>query len=196
MIDAISNNNISNIYNNKIQYLSSDTKNFTSHIPKVIYKPPEKQNIWHKYPLKYIVYSNDFGEAVRPVIGNMMARLSWIPSVSYTLLAIGSSDKKNNLAKELAFQGIASFLLPYLTLRTSRHCASTAIDKLPQNWKSSFKQKMQEFPKLDKFVNKFAKNNKSGYKNVAVSAAGIGVLLACVKPIDDAVTKLLNKHFA
>ena len=195
MISAISNNNINNTYNNKIQYLSNDTKNFTAHIPKVMYKQVEKQNIWHKYPLKYIVYSNDFGEAVRPVIGNMMARLSWIPSVSYTLLALNSSGKKDNLAKELAFQGIASFLLPYLTLRTTRHCASKAIDKLPQDWKTSFKQKTQDFPKLDKFVKRFAKNNKSGYKNIAVSTAGIGVLLACVKPIDEAVMKLLNKHF-
>ncbi len=191
MISAISNNT----YNNKIQYLSNDTKNFTSKIPKVIYKSAEKQNVWHRYPLKLMVYSNDFGEAVRPVIGNMMARLSWIPSVSYTLLALNSSGKKDNLAKELAFQGIASFLLPYLTLRTTRHCASKAIDNMPEGWKSTFNKHAEKFPKVDRFIKKFAKNNKSGYRNIAVSTAGIGVLLACVKPIDDAVTKLLNKHF-
>ena len=112
MISAISNNNINNTYNNKIQYLSSDTKNFTAHIPKVIYKQAEKQNIWHKYPLKYVVYSNDFGEAVRPVIGNMMARLSWIPSVSYTLLALNSSGKRIILQKNWHFRELQVFYCP------------------------------------------------------------------------------------
>lgn len=196
MIDAIINNNITNIHNTQIKYAATDTKKFTSKIPKAIYKSAEKQNIWHRYPLKLMVYSNDFGEAVRPVIGNMMARLSWIPSVSYTLLALKSSGNKDNLAKEVAFQGIASFLLPYLTLRTTRHCASKAIDNMPRDWKSSFKKQTENFPAFDKFIRKFAKNNKSGYRNIAVSSAGIGVLLACVKPIDEAVTNLLNKHFS
>lgn len=195
MINTIINNNINNTHNTQLKYVATETKNFTSSIPKIIYKTAEKQNIWHKYPLKLMVYSNDFGEAVRPVIGNMMARLSWIPSVSYTLLALNNSGNKDNLAKELAFQGIASFLLPYLTIRTARHYASKAIDNIPDHWKSSFKKQTQNFPEFDKFIRKFAKNNKSGYRNIAVSSAAIGVLLACVKPIDDAVSKLLTKHF-
>lgn len=197
MIDAIINNRYTNnTHNTQVKYITTDTKNFTSGISKVLYKNAEKPNIWHKYPLKLMVYSNDFGEAVRPIIGNMMARLSWIPSVSYTLLALKSSGKKDNLAKEIAFQGIASFLLPYLTIRTTRHCASKAIENIPHDWKASFKKQTKNFTKFDKFIRKFAKNNKSGYRNIAVSGAGIGVLLACVKPIDNAVTNLLNKYFS
>lgn len=190
-------------YNYRINYKSYNNEKFTSNVPKALYHGIEKfpqavakADIWHKYPLKLLVYSNDFGEAVRPVIGNFMARLSWIPSISYTFLALNSGSKKDNLAKELAFQGIASFLLPFLMLKTARSGASKIIDKIPKNIKTAFAAKTKAMPQIDKFVSKFDKNNRSGYKNIAVSGVGIGVLLACVRPIDNAVKKLLDKHFA
>lgn len=189
-----------NPINNNRTYNPNDTKQFTSKVPQALYKnvakyaPVEKTDIWHEYPLKLLVYSNDFGEAVRPVIGNFMARMSWVPSISYTFLALQSKNEKNNLAKELAFQGIASFLLPFLMLKASRSGASKLIDKIPAEVKNAFAAKTKRMPPLDKFVRKFDKNNQSGYKNIAVSGVGIGVLLACVRPIDEAVKKVLDKH--
>ncbi|HIS36132.1 TPA: hypothetical protein IAC10_05820 [Candidatus Scatousia excrementigallinarum] len=197
MINEVNiNNNKNTIYNHKLIHNPYTTENFTSHVPRVLYKSVEKANIWHKYPLKLMVYSNDVGEAMRPVIGNVMARLSWIPAVSYTLLALNNGNKKDNLAKELAFQGIASFLIPFLMLKTARAGASKAIEKLPKAMKTAFAKQTAKMPEVDKFIRRFDKNNQSGYKNIAVSGMSIGVLLACVKPIDDAVKKVLNKHFA
>lgn len=202
MVNNISINNTSS-NNLRLQYNNNKTENFTSNVPRALYKSieripaaVEKSNIWHEYPLKLLVYSNDFGEAVRPVIGNFMARLSWVPAISYTFLALNNGSKKDKLAKELAFQGIASFLLPFLMLKTSRSGAAKLIDKIPQNMKKAFAAKASEMPALDKFVRRFDKNNQSGYKNIAVSGISIGVLLACVRPVDEAVKRLLNKHLS
>ena len=73
-------------------------------------------NVWHKYPLKLFVYSNDVGEALRPIIGNFLAKLSWLPAILYTILALISQKNRNNdeyIKKEIMFQSLASFILPF-----------------------------------------------------------------------------------
>lgn len=196
-----------NFYKGNNNRRIDNIENFTARVPQInyknIYKSIEKTpiaketaNLWHQYPLKMLVYSNDFGEAVRPVIGNTMARLSWVPSISYTLLALNSGNKRKNLWKEAAFQGIASFLIPYMMLKSTRKLASNVIDKASPALKNSLKSKIAEIPSVDKFINRFKKNNSSGYKNIAVSAVSIGALIAGVKPIDNTVKKFFDRHFA
>lgn len=199
--------NYRNFYKGDNNRRIDNIENFTARVPRVNYqniyrnieKTPiakETANIWHQYPLKMLVYSNDFGEAVRPVIGNAAARFSWVPSISYTLLALNSGNKRKNIWKELAFQGIASFLIPYMMLKSTRTLTSRLIDKASPALKKSFKAKIAEMPSVDKFINRFKKNNASGYKNIAMSAVSIGALIAGVKPIDNAVKKLLDKHIS
>lgn len=206
----IENNNSRIIYHDLYSGIgkrrNDNIENFTARMPRVNYqklyssieKPIAKEtaNIWHQYPLKMLVYSNDVGESVRPVIGNTLALLSWILAISYTLLAVNSGNKRKNLGKELAFQGIASFLMPFLMLKSTRALTSKAIDKVPAAFKNSVKSKIAQLPGVDHLIGRFKKNNASGYKNVAMSAASIGALLVGVKPIDNAVRKMLDKHFA
>lgn len=183
---------------------------FTARVPKGIYKDiysgiektqviqntgkAIKENIWHKYPLKLLVYSNDFGEAVRPVIGGAMAKLSWIPAIFYTLFAINKGEEKNK-TKELVFQGLASFLLPFLLLKSSRKVMHKAIDKIPASFKKTIKERTAKLSVLHKFIERFKKRDSSGYRNLALSAAGIGTIGLGAKPIDNVVKKFLEPQF-
>ena len=211
MIQAI--NNTDNIQYNQYNKTKSDKnsnnlgtlKNFASlsynmqnesftALPAVLLKNAVKEStsVWHKYPLKLMVYSNDVGEAVRPVLGNMFAKLSLIPAVFYTGFAINAGKKKDNLGKELLFQGIASFLMPFLLVKSTRAAASKAIEKMPEKVKQNIKNKTAEIGFLDKLINKFKKGKSSGYKNVALTGISIGALALLIKPIDEAVKKVLD----
>lgn len=152
----------------------------------------ETASVWHKYPLKLMVYSNDVGEAVRPLLGNLFAKLSLIPAVFYTGFALNAGKKKENLGKELLFQGIASFLMPFLLVKSTRAAASKAFDKMPDKFKQIVKDETAKIGFLDKLINKFKKGNSSGYKNVALTGISIGVLALSIKPIDEAVKKILD----
>ncbi|MBS5802227.1 MAG: hypothetical protein KIC80_04345 [Brachyspira sp.] len=81
-------------------------------------------------------------------------------------------------------------------LKSTRALTSKAIDKVLAAFKNSVKSKIAQLPGVDHLIGRFKKNNASGYKNVVMSAASIGALLVGVKPIDNAVRKMLDKHFA
>lgn len=190
-----------------IEHKKNDAKveTFSGRIPKGIYKDiyrniPKTQaatqaaDIWHKYPLKLLVYSNDFGEAVRPVIGGFMAKLSWLPAILYTLFAVNSGEDKKDKTKEIAFQAFASFLLPFLLLKSVRSGASKLIDKIPTNFKQKIKEKTAKISLLDKVINKFKKHNSSGYRNLALSTVGIASLSLGVRPIDKYVNNTMERY--
>lgn len=184
----------------------TEQENFTARMPKGIYKDlykniekntaKETSNIWHKYPLKLLVYSNDFGEATRPIIGNALARFSWIPAIFYTTFALKSGTKKEGLGKEVAFQVIASFLMPFALIKTSRTLASKTIDKMSPAFKKAIKSQTAKIGIVDKIINKFSKKNSSGHRNLALSAVSIGALAVGVKPIDNYVKKTLDANFS
>lgn len=209
----IDNSNRKGIYKDLYKAINTENKKndtkvetFSGRIPKGIYKDiykniekakvvsAENNDIWHKYPLKLLVYSNDFGEAVRPVIGGFLAKLSWIPAILYTLLAVNSGEDKKDKTKELAFQAVASFLLPFLMLKSVRSAASKLIDKVPLNFKQKIKEKTSKIIFLDKVVNKFKKHNSSGYRNLALSTVGIASLSLGVRPIDKYVHNRMERY--
>lgn len=153
----------------------------------------ETSSIWHKYPLKLMVYSNDFGEAVRPVIGNAMAKMSWLPAIGYTFFALKNSGKKENLGKEIAFQVLASFMLPFLLLKSSRKVAAKVIDNISVGFKQKMQKQLAKHDFVEKFVNKFKRENSSGYRNLALSAVGVGAIAVGAKPIDKGVKHMFEK---
>lgn len=165
-------------------------------IYKGIEKAQAKNDIWHKYPLKILVYSNDFGEAVRPIIGGALAKLSWIPAIFYTIFALKSKEDKKNIRKEITFQAVASFILPFLLLKSSRKAMHKAIDHIPASFKENIKAKTAKISILDKLINKFKKNNSSGYRNFALSVGGIGTIAIGAKPIDNMVKSCMDNHLA
>lgn len=214
MIQAINNNNINN--NNQLNkynsykaneqfYKKSTLKNFASlsynmqgenftALPTAYVKAAVKKttSVWHKYPLKLMVYSNDVGEAARPIIGNTLAKLSLIPAMFYTGFALNAGKKKENLGKEILFQGIASFLMPFLLVKSSRAVAKKGIEMVPVKFRQAVKNETAKMPALDKLISKFSKKNSSGHKNIALTAFSMAALAVGVKPMDEMVKKVLD----
>jgi hypothetical protein len=159
----------------------------------------EKKNIWHQYPLKALVYTNDLGEALRPIIGNFYAKLSWLPSIIYTFFAISKNNKKaesGNLTREILFQLFASFLLPLLMLKATRKIFNKIIDKIPLKSKETIKTSIKSNNWLYNFCKKFEKEKTSGHRNIGLSTLGLLVLAIAVKPIDNFVEHSLDKLYA
>lgn len=162
-----------------------------------------KKDALHKLPLKAIAYTSNMGEALKPIIGAFLAKLSWIPSLFYAFLAIFtkglSSDKEpstpQKIPREFLYQAIASFLLPDLAVKSSRELANKLINKIPSKTKELMKVSTQNISWLDKFIQRFKKQNSSGYRNFALSAVGIGSLAFAIKPIDNFTNTSLNKLY-
>lgn len=157
--------------NNQIT-LTSKAANFG------IQKNADNENKYHKYPLKYLAYCNDFGIALRPITGNFISALSWIPTISYIALAANHSAKNSNSSKnskekfkkELFFQCSANLALPFILIETSK----LITEKL-----------------LKKGLNKMTKVQK----NLFNSVTSILILLASVKKIDGISDKMTNYFF-
>lgn len=143
-----------------------------------VQKNNQNESKYHKYPLKYLAYTNDFGVALRPIIGNSLSALTWIPTISYICLAVSHSaknmdnnvDVKEELKKELFFQSSANLALPFLLIETSK----CLIEKL-----------------LKKGLNKMTNFQKNLFK----SGAGILILLASVEKIDKISDEMANYFF-
>lgn len=217
MIDSNYYSNKKGIYKDLYRTIDTDKKEKES--PKAFYakkgiykdlyrqieedkKAKKQDNIIHKYPIKAFAYISNIGEALKPLIGALLAKLSYIPSLLYAFIAIiskcvesqkGDQNKSKTLTKEIVYQALASFLLPDLVVKSSRKISNTLINKIS----IKNKQKLQEFTMnigwLDNLIQKFTKGNVSGYRNFALSMVGISSLAFAVKPIDNFVGNSLNK---
>lgn len=156
----------------------------------------DKKSIWHTYPLKICAYSNDVGEAVRPVIGAFFAKLSWLPAIFYIRGAIlskafcpNSPDKSKEVSKEILFQGIASLLLPMILVKSVVKAKHKILDALPTKSKEFIKNGIKKFDWLNKL-------NENRYRATCESAVGLLALAVAVKPIDYYTEKALNKVYS
>lgn len=139
----------------------------------------EDKNKYHQYPIKYLAYTNDFGIALRPIIGNKFSLASWIPTISYVFFAANYSSKntknnqnqKENFRKELCFQCIANLALPFLLIETTKFLT----EKIIQN----------KTKKLTKFN-----------KDLLVSGINILILLSSVKKMDEISHNITNYFFS
>lgn len=162
----------------------------------------DKENIWHTYPLKGIAYSNDIGEALRPIIGSFLAKLSWIPAIFYVLGAIlskaldpSSSNKSKELTKEILFQSLASLALPILLVKSVGKATHKVLDKVPECTKDKIKNSIRQIDWLHKFGERFKKEEMNQYRVLAESGAGLFALAFAVKPIDNFVDNSLNQIY-
>lgn len=160
-----------------------------------------EENIWHTYPLKGMAYSNDLGEAMRPIIGAFLAKLSWIPTIIYGLLAILNkcSDSENKesggVSREILFQLFASFLLPLLLVKSVGKATHKILDNISVKTKESIKSSIKRIDWLHKFGEKFKNGSMNQYRTVAESGMGLLALAIAVKPIDNFVDSSLNKIY-
>lgn len=161
----------------------------------------EKENIWHTYPLKGMAYSNDLGEAMRPIIGASLAKVSWIPTIIYGLFAILSkcSDSDNNksdgISREILFQLFASFLLPLLLVKSVGKATHKILDNVSVKTKENIKNSIKQIDWLHKFGEKFKNEKMNQYRTITESAMGLLALAIAVKPIDNFVDNSLNKVY-
>ncbi len=161
-----------------------------------------KKSIWHQYPFKLFVYSNDFGEALRPVLGSLVAKASWIISLLYAFMSI--NHKKTNAVsdehakaekrKEIKFQFLASFLLPFILIKSTRKGAEMLLDRIPQAQKNNLKKYFTQNERLNKFISKFEHKNISGHRNLFLAGVGVAAIVAGAKPIDNLVRKAFIKE--
>ena len=208
-----------------------------------------KDDIYSKYPVRLLGFTNEVGAAVSPLIGPVGELISYAPALSYIFMDVKDkykrgengnyeSPSKKKAVEQLTFQTFASVILPTATVKTAQALANKIIDA-PQmsNVKKSFDGFINKNLKLKNFVNKFAdkaedavpkkaitkfaigfqkalnvitvfpmffKNapNKSGARNIALTAIGLTALAAAIKPldkfteriiIDKGVKPLLNK---
>lgn len=110
-----------------------------------------------KWPLRGAAFTNEVGEALRPLIGNY-ATLSWVPALLY----IGADiyDKyKNDQTKyspsshrgleQAIFQGMASIFLPLVAVKAGQNLFSligqSGSDKITYNTKEHITELAQEF---------------------------------------------------
>lgn len=110
-----------------------------------------------KWPLRGAAFTNEVGEALRPLIGNY-ATLSWIPALLY----IGADvyDKYKNdqteyspnsrrCLKQAIFQGMASVFLPLIAVKAGQNMFSQfgkfTEDKITLNSKEHISKIAEEF---------------------------------------------------
>lgn len=121
------------------------------------------------WPLRGTAFTNEIGEAMRPLIGNY-ATLSWAPALLY----IGADvyDKYKNdqteyspdsrrALKQALFQGLASVCLPIFAVKIGQNLFSlfglTAKDKITFNTKEHVNRLAEEFVangKMHAYANK------------------------------------------
>lgn len=110
-----------------------------------------------KWPLRGCAFTNEVGEALRPLIGNF-ATLSWIPALLYIGADVYDKYKNDKTEyspdskrcfKQALFQGLASIALPLVAVKLGQTVFSTlgifSKDKLTINTKESIINIAQEF---------------------------------------------------
>ena len=109
------------------------------------------------WPLRGAAFTNEVGEALRPVIGNY-ATLSWAPALLYIGADIYDKYKNNQTEyspnskrglKQAIFQGSASILLPLIAVKAGQNLFSQfgkfAEDKVTYNVKENVSKLAENF---------------------------------------------------
>ena len=137
--------------------VSVDNKNFRADTRTIDKESGNYSDPLMKWPLRGCAFSNEVGEALRPIIGNY-ATLSWIPALMY----IGADvyDKYKNdqneyspdsrrCLKQAIFQGMASVFLPLIAVKAGQNAFSQfgkmTEDKITLNTKEKISQTAENF---------------------------------------------------
>ena len=99
-------------------------------------KNKTKYNKYHEYPLKYIADSNNYGMALKPIIGSTISALSWVPSVGYAYCAVmheynkskNCGSNENAVKNELVFQLVGNLFGPLLIVELTQYAIKKLIN--------------------------------------------------------------------
>ena len=97
-----------------------------------------KEDIYMKWPLRGLAYSNELGEIVRPMSG-LVANLLWIPAIGYIAADVGDKYKHNRYGevepskkragKQLSFQMLASVILSTAAVKAGQKITNIISSK-------------------------------------------------------------------
>ncbi len=109
------------------------------------------------WPLRGAAFSNEVGEAIRPLIGSY-ANLTWIPALMYIGADVYDKYKNNQTEyspdskrclKQAIFQGLASIFLPVLAVKIGQNAFSQlgkfSKDKISLNSKEQISKVAEQF---------------------------------------------------
>ena len=124
---------------------------------KTINKDGEYKDPLMRWPLRGAAFTNEVGEALRPIIGGY-ATLSWVPALMYIGADIYDKYKNNNTEyspnskrclKQAIFQGMASIFLPLVAVKAGQKVFSQfgklTEDKITLNSKEQVSKIAEEF---------------------------------------------------
>ena len=103
-------------------------KTFTADIANKNSTSKEYVDPLMKWPMRGAAFTNELGEALRPVIGNC-ANLAWVPALLYIGADVYDKYKNNETEyspnskrclKQAIFQGLASILLPIFAIKAGQ----------------------------------------------------------------------------
>ena len=97
-----------------------------------------KNDMYMKWPLRGLAYSNELGEIIRPMSG-LAANLLWIPAIGYIAADIGDKYKHNQYGetepskkragKQFSFQMLASVILPTAAVKVGQKLTNIISSK-------------------------------------------------------------------
>lgn len=124
---------------------------------KTVNKDGEYRDPLMRWPLRGAAFTNEVGEALRPIIGGY-ATLSWVPALMYIGADVYDKYKNNNTEyspnskrclKQAIFQGMASIFLPLVAVKVGQKVFSQfgklTEDKITLNSKEQVSRIAEEF---------------------------------------------------
>lgn len=124
-----------------------------------INKEPEKsqekrRDIYMEMPVRALGYTNEVGEALRPVIGKW-AWASWVPAIAYIGADVADKYKQDEYgnqepsgeraAKQLSTQLLASVILPTVAVKAGQTAVDMASGTVKPGLSFSNREKISEF---------------------------------------------------
>ncbi len=117
-------------FGNRNYYLTREQINQLNFKSTENEKPKEKRrDIYAEMPLRALGYSNELGEAIRP-LSPMLANLSWLPAIGYISADIADKYRqdefsvkdpsKSRASKQLVTQLLASVFLPTVAVKAGQ----------------------------------------------------------------------------
>lgn len=128
----------------------------------------KKDDVYAKYPIRLLAYTNECGAALAPLIGPVGEMISNIPALAYIAMDVRDKYKrgddesytnpsKKRAAEQFTFQAFASVIFPTATVKVSQAVANKVIDsKFFEGVKKRLKQTAENRTGFMNFVNKFA----------------------------------------
>lgn len=172
-------------------------------------KEEEAKDPYYQYPTRALAYTNEVGEALRPVpaIGNFWANALWVPAIGYFAADIYDKYKKGTDTTEndprtavsaAAFHTVASILSPVLAIKGAQWAATrkygdkgdlvTKIFTTLQDRSSGLSKFAERLPSGEKMLRSL---NKNAVTVTVKAVAGLATLAVLARPID----KLTERHF-